>query len=191
MYIMYIWTVVLEKTLESSLDCKEIKPVNSKGNQCLIFIGRTDAEPDSNILATWSKELTRWKRLWCWKRLKAGEGDDRGWDGWMALPTRWTWVWASCESWRWTGKPGVLQSMGSQRVRHAWETELNWGILYIRGIDFDYCDVEWLTLDMNLDHSVIFEVATKYDISDSFIDYEGYSISSLGFLPTEVDKIVI
>ena len=70
--------------------------------------------------------LTHWKRPWCWERLKAGEGDDRGWDGWMASPTGWTWVWASSGSWRWTGKAGVLQSMGSQTVGHNWVTELNW-----------------------------------------------------------------
>ena len=72
------------------------------------------------------QELTHWKRPWCWERLRAGvEGDDRGWDGWMASLTRWTWVWASSRSWWWTGKPGVLQSMGSQRVGHNWATELN------------------------------------------------------------------
>ena len=65
-----------------------------------------------------------WKRSRCWEKLKAGEGDNRGWDGWMASLTRWTGVWASSGSWWWTGKPGVLQSMGSQRVRHDWETEL-------------------------------------------------------------------
>ena len=81
----------------------------------------------SNTLAIWCKELTHWKRPWCWERLKVGgEGDDRGWDGWMASPTRWTWVWASCWSWCWTGRPGVLQSMGPQRVRHDWVIELNW-----------------------------------------------------------------
>ena len=73
----------------------------------------------SNTLATWCEELTHWKRPWCWERLRTGgEGDDRGWDGWMASPTQWTWVWAnSRRQWK-TGKPGVLQSMGSQRVRH-------------------------------------------------------------------------
>ena len=82
---------------------------------------------NSNTLATWCEELTRWKRPWCWERLKAGEkGDDRGWDGWMASPTWWTWVWASSGSWWRTGKPGMLQSMGSQRVRQNWATELNW-----------------------------------------------------------------
>ena len=80
---------------------------------------------NSNTLATWREELTLWKRLWCWERLKAGgEGDDRGWDGWMASLTPWTWVWASSRGWWWTGRPGVLQSMGSQRVGHDWATEL-------------------------------------------------------------------
>ena len=68
-----------------------------------------------------------WKLSPCWERLKAGgEGDDRGWDGWMASPTQWTRIWASSRSWWWTGKPGMLQPMGSQRVGHDWATELNW-----------------------------------------------------------------
>ena len=75
----------------------------------------------------WCKELTHWKRPWGWERLKVGgEGDKRGWDGWMASPTRWTWVLVASGSWWWTGKPGVLQSMGLQRVRHNWVAELNW-----------------------------------------------------------------
>ena len=75
-------------------------------------------------LAIWWEELTHWKRPWCSERLKAGgEGNDRGWDGWMASPTQWTWVWASSGSWWRTGKPGVLQSMGSQRVGQDWATE--------------------------------------------------------------------
>ena len=79
----------------------------------------------SNTLATWCEELTHLKRLWCWERLKAGgEGDDRGWDGWMASPTQWTWVGASSGSWWWTGQPGKLQSMVSQRVGHNWATVL-------------------------------------------------------------------
>ena len=80
---------------------------------------------DSNTLATWCEELTHWKRPSSRERLKAGgEGDDRGWDGWTASTTRWTWVWAISRSWWWTGKPCVLQSLGSQRVRHNWVTEL-------------------------------------------------------------------
>ena len=114
------WTVVLEKTFESPLDCKEIQPVLPKGNQSWIFTGRTDAEAETPILwQSWCKELTHWKRPWCWERLKVGgEGDDRRWDGWMASLTQWTWVWVSTGSWWWTGRPGVLQSMGWLRVRH-------------------------------------------------------------------------
>ena len=69
------------------------------------------------------------KRPWCWERLRAGgEGEDRGWDGWMASPTQWTWAWVNSGSWWWTGRPGVLQFMGSQRVGHDWATELNWTV---------------------------------------------------------------
>ena len=82
---------------------------------------------NSNTLATWCKELTHLKRPQCWERLRAGgEGDDRGWDGWMASLTQWTWVWADSGSWWWTGRPGVLQSLGSQRVGNDWANELNW-----------------------------------------------------------------
>ena len=108
---------------------KEIKPVNSKGNQPWLFIERTDAEAEAPILtlATWCEEVTHLKRPWCWERLKAGgKGGDRGWAGWMASLTQWTWVWTSSGSWWRTGKPGVLQSMGSQRVGYDWATELNW-----------------------------------------------------------------
>ena len=122
------WTVALEKTLESPSDCKEIQPVHPKGDQSWVFIGRTDAEAETPILwPTSCEELTHWKRLWCWEGLGAGgEGDNRGWDGWMASLTWWTWVWVNSGSWWWTGRPGVLRFMGSQRIRHDWATELNW-----------------------------------------------------------------
>ena len=78
-------------------------------------------------MATWCGKLTHLKRPWCWERLRAGgEGDDRGWDDSMASPTQWTWVWVDSRSWWWTGRPGVLWFMGSQRVGHNWATELNW-----------------------------------------------------------------
>ena len=78
----------------------------------------------SNTLATWCEELTHWKGPWCWERLRAGgEGDDRGWNSWMASQTQWTWVWGNPRSWWWTGRPGVLQWMRSQRVGHNWATE--------------------------------------------------------------------
>ena len=79
---------------------------------------------NSNTLATWCEEPTHWKRPWCWERLKGGNGDDRGWGGWMASPTQWTLIWVNSGSWWWTGRPGKLQSMGSQRVGHDWTTEL-------------------------------------------------------------------
>ena len=79
---------------------------------------------NSNTLATWYEELTHWKRPWRWERLKAGrEGDNRGWDGWMASRLDRHWVWASSVSWWWTGKPSMLQSMGSQRIGQDWATE--------------------------------------------------------------------
>jgi len=93
---------------------------------------------NSSTLATWCEELTHLKRSWCWERLKAGgEGDDRVWDGWMALPTQWTWVWVSSGSWCYTGKPGMLQSMGSQRVGHDcdWtELKLNFLVLVYHSV---------------------------------------------------------
>ena len=118
------WTVVLEKTLESPLDCEEIKPIHSKGNQSWIFIGGTDAEAEAKVastLATWCVGLTHWKRPWCWKRLKAEEKGMTE-DEMVGSPTQWTWVWPSSGRWWRTGKPGVLQSIGSQRVGH-WVTE--------------------------------------------------------------------
>ena len=77
----------------------------------------------SNTLPTWCKELTHKKRPRCWERLKEGEGDDRGWDGWMASLTQWTWVWVSSGRWWRKGKLNVLQSMGLQRVKHYWATK--------------------------------------------------------------------
>ena len=103
------WAVVLEKTLNSPLDSKEINPVNPKGNQLWIFVGRTDAETEALVL--WSLDG---KRPWYGERLKAGgEEDVRGWDDCMASLTQWTWVWASSGSWWWTGKPGV---------HHGWQS---------------------------------------------------------------------
>ena len=122
------WTVVLEKTPESPMDCKEIQPVRPKGNQSWIFIRRINAKAKTPIL--WPpgcEELTHLKRPWCWEWLKVGrEGDDRGWDDWMPSLTQWPWGWVSSGTWWWTGRPGVLLSMRSQRVRHDWVTGLNW-----------------------------------------------------------------
>ena len=122
------WTVVLEKTLESPLDYMEIQPVHPKGDQSWVFIGRTDVKLKlQSFLQSWWEELTHWKRPWCWERLGAGgEGDNRGWDGWMASPTQWTRFWVNSGSWWWTGRPGVLQFMGKLRVGQDWVTDLNW-----------------------------------------------------------------
>ena len=112
-------TAVLEKTLESPWQrssqsiLKEINPEYSLEGLLLSW--------SSNTLATWCEEVTHLKRPRCWERLKAGgEGHDRGCDGWMASQTQRTWVWVESRSWWWTGKPGVLQFMGSQRVGHDW-----------------------------------------------------------------------
>ena len=86
----------------------------------------------------WPPHAKSWligKRLWCWEGLGAGgEGYDRGWEGWMASLTRWTWVWVNSGSWCWTGRPGVLRFMGSQRVGHDWATDLIWSVLYDRSL---------------------------------------------------------
>ena len=135
-----------------SLNCKEIQPVHPKGDQSWVFIGQTDAKTETPIL--WPPHA-KWKSPWCWDGLAAGgEGDDWGWNGWMASLTQWIWVWVNSRSLWWTGRPGVLRFMESQKVGHDWETELN-------------C------------------------ILDSFVDHDGYSISSKGFLSTVVCIMII
>ena len=129
------WTVVLEKTLESPLDCKEIQPVHPKGDQSRVFIGRTDAEAETLIL--WPPHAKSWligkdpDAGRDWGQEEKGTTED---DGWMASPTQWTWVWVDSASCWWTGRPGELQFMGSQRVRHDWATELNWTLRYVPSI---------------------------------------------------------
>ena len=121
------WSVVLEKTLESPLDCKESQPVNPKGNQSWIFISRTDAEAETPIL--WPHHAKSWLTGKDPDAGRDGEQEENGtttWDGWITSPTGYTWVWVDSGSWWWTGRPGVLWFMGSQRVGHDWATELNW-----------------------------------------------------------------
>ena len=122
------WTVVLEKTLEGPLDCrrsnesilKEISPECSLEGLML----KLKLQYFGHLM--WRADSFE-KTLMLGKISKVGEeGDDRGWDGWMASPTQWTWIWVNSASWWWTGRPGVLQSMGLQRVRHDWATELKW-----------------------------------------------------------------
>ena len=121
------WRVVLEKTLESPLDSKEIQLVHTKGNQSWVFIGRIDVKAETLKLRHLMRTVDSLEKT----LMLGGIGgrikrDNRGWDGWMASPTRWTWFWVNSGSWWWTGRPGVLRFMGSQRVGHDWVTELNW-----------------------------------------------------------------
>ena len=95
---------------------------------------------------------------WCWEGLGVGgEGDDRGWDGWMASLTRWTWVWVNSGSWWWTGRPGMLQFMGSQRVGHDWATELNWTELKVSKCEF-YSDAKKIFQNFSLTQHFNFEI---------------------------------
>ena len=120
------WTVVLEQTHETLLDCKEIQPVYPKGDQSWVFIGRTDIDAETPILWPPHWRADSLEKTWCWERLRAGvEGDDRGWDGWMVHQLNW-------HGFGWT--PGVGDGQGGlaccgswgHRVRHDWVTELNW-----------------------------------------------------------------
>ena len=150
----YFWTVVLEKTLESPLDCKEIQPVHPKGDQSWVVIGRTDVESESPIL--WppgSKSWLIWKdpdpgRDWGQEEKGTTEDEMAGWH-------QWTRVWVNSRRWWWTGRPGVLQFMESQRVEHNWATELNWTdthlthttILYLN--NFDNCITVYISSFLN------------------------------------------
>ena len=121
--------MLLEKTLESPLDSKEVQPAHSKGDQSWVFIGRTDADAETPIL--WPPDVKSWligkdpdaRKDW---RKAGGKGADRGWDGWMASPIQWTWIWVNSGSWWWTGRPGMLKFMWSQRLGDDWLTEPNW-----------------------------------------------------------------
>ena len=120
---MLLEKLVMEKTLENPVDCKEIKPVHPKDDQLEFSLEGLMLKPK---LQYFGQLMTHWKKPRCWQRLRAGgEGDNRGWDGWMVSPTQWTWVWANSGSWWWTGKPGVIKSMGWQKVRYNWANELN------------------------------------------------------------------
>ena len=149
---LMLWTVVLEKTLESP---KEIQPVHCKGDQSWVFIGKINSEAETPIL--WPPDVKDWLirkdpdvahnhvQGEEEKEQKAGgEGDDRGWDGWMASLTRWTWVWVSSGSWWWTGKPAVLQSIVLQKAGHDWVTELNWTLQSTKIVNLLACDPRFL-----------------------------------------------
>ena len=119
---------------------------------------------NSNVSATWCEELTHWKRPWCWERLRAvGEGDERGWDDWMASPMQCTWVCINSGSWWWTGMPDVLQSTGSQRVERDWATELNW-----RTPTFSYSNHNCFEQDFfhtnYVNEKILFYVVFRWDL---------------------------
>ena len=168
-----LWTVLLEKTLESPLDCK--------GNQEIRLFRKSVLNShwkdwclswNSNTLATWCRELTHLKRPWCWERLRAGgEGNDRRWDVWRASLTQWTWVWVNSGSWWWTGRPGVLQSMGLQRVRLDWATEV-----------YLYCNSNCCILGLSLvDDTIDFPLYIT-EFKWLVFQYWFFPLSSLGML---------
>ena len=124
------WTVVLEKTLESPLDCKEIQPVHPKGDLSWVCIGMIQLKLKLQYFGHLIQRVDSLGKTLMLEGIGGRRGGaDRGWDSWMASPTQWTWVWANSGSWWWTGRPGVLQFMGLQRVGHDWATELNWAEL--------------------------------------------------------------
>ena len=124
--------MILDKTFESPLDCKELKLVNSKGNQARISIGMADAE--AQILWTPdTKSQLIGKKPWCQERLKTrGERDDKGQNDWMASPYQWTWVWANSGRWWKTGQPGM--SIGLQRIGNDWTTAIHYEFIFVYGV---------------------------------------------------------
>ena len=130
---------------------KEISPECSLEDWCWSW--------NSNALATWFEEFTHFKRPWCWERLRTGgEGDNRGWDGWMSSLTQWTWVCINSGSWWWTRRPGVWWFMGSQRVRHDWATELSWsllqGIFLTQELNRDLLHCRWTLYQLSYQRSL-------------------------------------
>ena len=144
------WTAVLEKTLESLLDCKEIQPVNPKRNQSWIFILRTDAEAQAQIPIFWPPDAKNWliwkdrdvEKDWRWEEKGTTKDEMIGWYH------QWTLVWVNSGSWWWTGRPGMLRFMGSQRVGHDWATELNWTEL---NIPLSICTTSSLSIHLSVD----------------------------------------
>ena len=138
----------------------------------------------SNTLATSWEELTRWKRPWCWEGLGAGgEGDNRGCDGWMASLTRWTWVWVNSRGWWWTGRPGMLRFMGSQRVRHDWATELNWADPKNSKQKFSFIRLQIIEMNKVSKHLLLNQMtALKLSFQISLVSCTQTSISSLLYI---------
>ena len=150
------------------MDYKEIKPVNPKGNQPWIIIGRTDAEAETPIL--WPSNGKSWLIRKCWERLKAGgEGDDRGQDGWMASSTEWIWVWVSSRRWCRTWKPGMLQStvMKSQTQLSNWTTTwLNESMVILQEANDNHSQTPKCALSYRQSNSLLF-VASAFSLFKS------------------------
>ena len=181
------WTVVLEKTLESPLDCKEINPgISLEGMMLklkLQYFGHLMRRVDSLEKTLMLGVIGGRRRM-----------DDRGWDGWMASLTRWTWVWVNSRSWWWTGRPGMLWFMGSQRVGHNWATEVKWTELIHRIFKNTYFQRQksvknwvkhrlWSPLSKcrsRLHHSLTFQASWLYSLNliSSYIELKIVSISS-------------
>ena len=126
--------------------------------------------------------LTHLKRPWCWEGLKAGgEGDDGGWDSWMASTTQWTWVWVNSGSWWWTGRPGVLRFMGSQRVRHDWAAELNWITHYhFKRYALEKCPNSNCSLKVTLGNIILMSSEKKKVLKHRCVDECHSGVSSCG-----------
>ena len=186
------WTEVLEKTLESPLDSKEIQPVHSKRDQSWVFFGRNDAKAKTPVL--WPPHVKSWLigKDWCWEGLGAGgEGDHRGWDGWMVSPTQWTWVWVNSGSWWWTGRPAwcaAIHGVEKNGPQLSDWTELNWKRLispsYLNEILAGYSNLgcrlfSFITLSMSC-HSLL---AWSVSIERSALIVMGIPLCYLLFFP--------
>ena len=162
--IWWLQTMVLEKTPGSPLDCKENKSVNIKGNSTLNTLWKDWCWSwSSSIMVIWCEQQTHWKSPWCWEILRTGEESARGWDGRMASPMQWTWTGANSGRWWEIGRPDVLQSMGSQRVRHDWATEQQ---LQIPILNF-YLEK---TLDLHKSHKVLQRMHIYLHLTSSHVN---------------------
>ena len=169
---------------------KEITPVNRKGNQSWIFTGRTDAEAETpvHLKIQYFGHLTHWKRPWCWERLKAGgEADDRGWDGWMASPTQWTWVWVNSGSWWWTGR---LACWGPWGHKESDTTEgLNWTELRLMQV-YSSLNILWHCLSLGLEWKQTFSIPVATAEFSKFAGILSAALSQhhpLGFEITQLE----